>query len=249
MLKRKRSSSELSFSSSSTGSAFNSPTRLGAEYIDMSMIAATPIPSPFSSRSLMATPSHLHSRTMKRFRDSRPSEQEIHERTLNLLFSAAQKPTSAPLLQQQPTPVLAQRPAQQQQQQQQQKPQSSLHSFWKLPASSAPPQPRSTAISFLSPAADSSLYGGPTDCQDCGRALRGACGGGDDGDYSMDVDVDDGMQDDYGGDAGCAGCGKHVCSHCSITNLGERRRCLGCAGRPVWARGLGWTPEFRLGVN
>lgn len=54
-----------------------------------------------------------------------------------------------------------------------------------------------------------------------------------------DNDDDDAMMDvDEGGDVGfqtttttgCGACGKHVCSHCSITKLGERRRCLRCAG-------------------
>lgn len=29
----------------------------------------------------------------------------------------------------------------------------------------------------------------------------------------------------------CGACGKCVCFSCSVSNLGEERRCLGCAGR------------------
>ena len=65
----------------------------------------------------------------------------------------------------------------------------------------------------------------PTSCEDCGRALIASGTGLDDGDN----DDDDVMMDvDEGGDGGfqtttttgCGACGKHVCSHCSITNLG-----------------------------
>ena len=70
--------------------------------------------SPIRRTSRSSTPAHLHSRTMKRFRDSRPSDEEIHrkfyewrahrhhhqnqsstslrqdptERTLNMLYTA-----------------------------------------------------------------------------------------------------------------------------------------------------------------
>lgn len=80
IMKRKRSESELSFSSSSTGSAFNSPTRTGAAAFGLSNDCE--LTSPL--RRLMAAPSHLPSRTMKRFRDDRPSQDEIHRKFLGL---------------------------------------------------------------------------------------------------------------------------------------------------------------------
>lgn len=50
------------------------------------------------------------------------------------------------------------------------------------------------------------------------------------------MDIDGGF--DGGGEGtSCGACGKPVCSHCSITNLGEQRRCLTCAGRRVVAIG------------
>lgn len=62
--KRKRSISE---STSSSTSSFNSPP------------SVSNFPSPFAR--MEASPSHLHSRTLKRFRDSRPSENEVHRKT------------------------------------------------------------------------------------------------------------------------------------------------------------------------
>ncbi|KAL6413393.1 ORF21 protein [Ilyonectria robusta] len=98
VLKRKRSASEL-LSSPSSVSSFNSPPHGAA------------IRNPFATMDM--TPIHLHSRTLKRFRDSRPSENEVHrkfyswsptrpflnnhshvlvERTLNMLYSAQHQP-------------------------------------------------------------------------------------------------------------------------------------------------------------
>lgn len=76
VLKRKRSTSELcsSPSASSTCSSafsFNSPptsTTQAPIFWDSSNV----------SRNLFAAPAHLNSRTMKRFRDGRPSEEMVH---------------------------------------------------------------------------------------------------------------------------------------------------------------------------
>ena len=70
VLKRKRSESELSFSST-----FSSPPRPGSSAFDFSAME-TESWGFLTSRS--STPSHLPSRTMKRFRDNRPSEAEVH---------------------------------------------------------------------------------------------------------------------------------------------------------------------------
>ncbi|RYP44190.1 hypothetical protein DL768_009338 [Monosporascus sp. mg162] len=226
VLKRKRSESEFSATSSS---AFTSPPRPFASAMDICFTS----PSPTRPQSRSMAPAHLPSRTLKRFRDSRPSDELIHRRTLDMLYSAAQK---------------------QKQQQQQQWPeevttqvqvppesprdsrsgggsgsgqQTSLHSFWKLPPTSA------AASSASPPPVDPAIYA-PTSCEDCGQTLGGEDGGGD----SMDIDGLDG-----GEQTSCRACGKHVCSHCSITNLGEQRRCLKCAGKKAGpgVAGLGWT--------
>ena len=77
VLKRKRSESEISFSSSS---AFSSPPR--PEQNGMFDFGSVAMPSlrlrPTASQWANAAPSHLPSRTMKRVRDNRPSEDEVY---------------------------------------------------------------------------------------------------------------------------------------------------------------------------
>ncbi|RYP52325.1 hypothetical protein DL769_010699 [Monosporascus sp. CRB-8-3] len=224
VLKRKRSESEFSVASSS---AVSSPPRLFASTMGIDFTS----PSPSGPQSRSMAPAHLPSRTLKRFRDSRPSDEFIHRRTLNLLYSAAQKQKQQQQQQQQwPEGATAQVQAQPE------NPhdsgsgsgqQTSLHSFWKLPPTSAP-------ASIASPPPVDRVIYEPTSCEDCGQTLGGEDGSGD----SMDIDGLDG-----GEQTSCRACGKHVCSHCSITNLGEQRRCLRCAGKRVGAGngGLGWT--------
>lgn len=96
--------------------------------------------------------------------------------------------------------------------------QQSLHRFWNI--NSAP------ATSVLEPAFDQQMSA-PSACEDCGAGL-----GGVDGD-SMDLN---GLEDHS-----CGACGKSVCFSCSVSNLGEQKRCLQCAGRRVWIGGIGWT--------
>ncbi|KAK5631530.1 hypothetical protein RRF57_007244 [Xylaria bambusicola] len=82
LLKRKRSESELSTSTTST---FNSPPRVNCfspESTDVSMddftfTAHYPVSplSRFSNKNL-----HVPGRTMKRLRDNRPSEHEVHRK-------------------------------------------------------------------------------------------------------------------------------------------------------------------------
>ncbi|KAI1459987.1 hypothetical protein F4805DRAFT_419457 [Annulohypoxylon moriforme] len=213
VLKRKRSESELSFSSSS---AFSSPPR--PDQFSTMDIDTSPI-----RMSRGSTPAHLHSRTLKRFRDSRPSDEEIHQRTLNMLYTA-QKQQIAHQNYQSNAQLNNALPAQPRTSTQAQ---ASLHSFWKLPSSAAVTSgPAVTAL------IDHTIYEGPVNCEDCGQPLREGASEGD----SMDVDG-------FGAEinTGCGSCGKHVCSHCSITNLGEQRQCLICAGKKVWVGGLGWA--------
>ncbi|KAK2023767.1 hypothetical protein LX32DRAFT_676403 [Colletotrichum zoysiae] len=211
--KRKRSESGL-FTS------FTSPARSESSIESLDSPVS---PSPVYPRAYV-TPSHLPSRTMKRFRDNRPSENQIHQRTLNMLYSAQQQaqqhatnqtrdagpePFPAPA----PAPVSAARNTQ-----------KSLHNFWTI--KSAPPPP-STAPSSA-PSVDPAAALSPISCEDCGAGLGSPDGG-------MDVDDACGY---YGAgseaDRSCGACGRHVCSHCSITNLGAQRRCLQCVGPTPW---------------
>ncbi|OJD21204.1 hypothetical protein ACJ73_07458 [Blastomyces percursus] len=55
----------------------------------------SPIPMPFLGTATITVdepPRHLHSRTRKRFRNDRPDDQSIYDKTLQWLFSAQQKP-------------------------------------------------------------------------------------------------------------------------------------------------------------
>ncbi|CAJ0545292.1 Ff.00g087650.m01.CDS01 [Fusarium sp. VM40] len=183
--KRKRSVSELCPSPSSV-SSLDSPPRPGNALINPFAIMA-------------AAPIHLHSRTMKRFRDSRPSAETIHQRTLDMLYSAQNQHQDAevPFEHTQPPSETTQPESNQQ----------SLHRFWNI--SSAP----STTNSNLN-----QTQLAPSNCDDCGAGLSG----GDDG---MEID---GLDNE---DHSCGACDKHVCFSCSVSNLGEQRRCLQCAGR------------------
>ncbi|KAI0976754.1 hypothetical protein F4678DRAFT_414398 [Xylaria arbuscula] len=234
-LKRKRSESELSTSTTST---FNSPPRISsfAQSIDMSMDTdGFTFTSPFavSPRTHFINKnldfSHVPGRTMKRLRDNRPSEHEVHQRTLDMLYAAQRQSTpqgtSTSNHQQHQTPIAVQPGASSSTTHQ-----SNLHSFWNLPS-----RPPTLPGACLPPSAADT----PTECEDCGQKL---CG--DDGDMAMDIDDMSGPQA-----MSCRACGKHVCSHCSITNLGEQRRCLTCAGTESragggsraavpWARGM-----------
>ncbi|CEJ85385.1 hypothetical protein VHEMI03755 [[Torrubiella] hemipterigena] len=201
-LKRKRSMSEMT--SSTASSPFSSP--LGQDSIMLNFG-----PRPF------AAPAHLNSRTMKRFRDSRPSENEIHQRTLNILFQAQQQqsqyPESVYDAAQSPTPVVEYQPQQQQQQQQ------SLHSFWNINS-------KPTATNTFE--VQQTMSG--TSCEDCGANL--ASGSTGDG---MDVDS-------FGQTStACSACGKFVCFSCSVSNLGEQNRCLRCAKPGAWPETNGWS--------
>lgn len=44
----------------------------------------------------------------------------------------------------------------------------------------------------------------------------------------------------------CFGCGKHVCFSCSVSNLGEEKRCLRCANRGAWVDTAGWPGTFAM---
>ncbi|KAM0222850.1 hypothetical protein ACHAPA_001381 [Fusarium lateritium] len=193
--KRKRSISELCSSPSSV-SSFDSPPRAG-----------NTLTNPFAI--MAAGPIHLHSRTMKRFRDSRPSAEKIHQRTLNMLYSAQSQHQDAEVpFEHTQTQSETTRPESNQQ---------SLHRFWNI--SSVP----STTNSNLNQAELT-----PSNCDDCGAGLSG----GDDG---MDID---GLDNE---DHSCGACGKHVCFSCSVSNLGEQRRCLQCAGRNGQPSRAAWS--------
>ncbi|KAL2268183.1 hypothetical protein VTJ83DRAFT_3029 [Remersonia thermophila] len=230
VLKRKRSDEfgQVCLASPRFGGDFN---------FNVTMSIGAPAPSFFSTQS--STPSHLPSRTMKRFRDNRPPEQEVYKHTLDLLYSAQrrsqthhQPPPSADLRPIAPEPsfVQPQEPSAQRKPQQR-----SLHSFWDIrvspsPSTSSATSPASSATSLAFSVPD--LRNVPENCEDCGAAL----GDGDGVDATM-MDVDS-----YGrglADRICVACRKAVCGSCSISNLGEDRRCLACTGMRRGVGGFG----------
>ncbi|RKU40437.1 hypothetical protein DL546_002819 [Coniochaeta pulveracea] len=201
-LKRKRSESEFSSSSSST---LSSPLQL-----ELSNHGVSIEPIPYGR-----TPSYLPSRTMKRFRNSRPSDQQVHQHTLSKLYSARQQGPStihdtSTLSEPVPSPSATSSD------------QRSLHTFWHISA----PLPRNTAPPPLVQKAAFSLTNSPTSCEDCGAAFHA---GGDDFDM-MEVDV---RAYDTACANKCVTCGKLVCGSCSISVLGVEPRCLMCAGREM----------------
>lgn len=228
------------------------------------------------SPSRSCTPSHLPSRTFKRLRNGRPSDHEVHrksddgaaspprgpflswgmfpdsllrhvrastENTLQMLYRAQQRPqqpqngfpplpAASPSTAPSPPPVscvkphasAAPAPAQSQR---------SLHSYWNiLPGQQSAP---GLALSpALGPPVDATVDH-PTTCEDCGVELGGEDAAVDDG-YGFETYI-----------SSCSLCCKAVCFSCSISNLGEQRRCLVCAGKrdapKRWATTAGWTPE------
>ncbi|KAK2589420.1 hypothetical protein QQS21_012902 [Conoideocrella luteorostrata] len=201
-LKRKRSEPELCSSPSSSSSIFSSPPSNGMA--EVNLLAFYNMPA-----------AHLNSRTFKRFRDNKPSDEQVHQHTLSLLYSAQQQnqhqdtqrtPTEPPLH----AAITA--PAGKQQ---------SLHRFWRI---NSDPTPIESPQAILKPIMTSS------DCEDCGASLRAS---GGDSDMAMDNFAAENIV--------CGACGKHVCFSCSVSNLGEEKRCLQCAGRRVWVGGVGWA--------
>ncbi|KAH6681035.1 hypothetical protein F5X68DRAFT_26046 [Plectosphaerella plurivora] len=204
VLKRKRSSSELS---SSTSSTFGSSPIRPDSFMDMDTTPIYPSASFFTNPRAQGT-AYQPGRTMKRTRNNRPSEDEVHRRTLNLLFSAQQQPSA-------PSPTTSEASLPETPRRAPQPVQRSLHSFWAI--SARPTQTPSTSpIRECAP---------PTSCDDCGSSLSA-------GNDAMDID-------DYGMDAdhACTACRKIVCSSCSVSNLGEQRRCLQCARRRDYSSG------------
>ncbi|TVY91321.1 hypothetical protein LAWI1_G008494 [Lachnellula willkommii] len=219
VLKRKRSDSEISSSSSMLSSPLSINTFMSIDSVQ-------------SHQPQISTPSLFSSRTRKRHRDNRPSEADVHNHTLSILFSAQQQQQSPPQLHISP-PSFAQQtpvaclPAQQ----------SSLHSFWTLPSSRQSFSSTDSSDTLISPmtipAADSFFR--PINCEDCDASLNPENNG-----EAMDVDVMMDANIAEGSNHACTGCGKQVCHGCAVSNLGADRKCLMCAGKKKWVGGLGW---------
>lgn len=246
LLKRKRSEDELSSFSSSSPLVPASSGDVTTLDMDVDMDMDQCIDSPLSALTIRSptrscTPSHLPSRTFKRLRNGRPSDREVHQNTLQMLYRAQQRPLEpqnalspqppasssippSPVPAVQPHSPAMSAPAQGQR---------SLHSFWSLPSSRQPP-PEPTLSSFLGPSVED-MVDQPTTCGDCGVELGGEDAAVDDG-YGFETYI-----------SSCSLCRKAVCFSCSVSNLGEQRRCLVCAGKEDrqkrWVGTDGWASE------
>lgn len=236
IIKRKRSDSEMSTSSSLLSSPLSASNSMS---IDSQ-----------SHQPHISTPSLFASRTRKRYRDNRPSESEVYgmpclflsvdwqalipptEHTLSLLFSAQRnpQPTSLPtsFRASQSQPVASVQSSQQ----------ASLHAFWHGPMSSSTGGSSPSSTYSASPANTpgpspqmTSMFPA-TNCEDCDASL-GQSSYGD----AMDVDMMD-VDMSMTGCHACTACGKQVCHSCSVSNLGAERKCLACAGRKMGAFGF-----------
>ncbi|KAI9807841.1 MAG: hypothetical protein M1825_005146 [Sarcosagium campestre] len=216
-----------------------------------------------NSASIMdITPAHLPSRTRKRFRGGRPSDEIVHRHTLQLLFTAqsnhhqphhtltpssSSSPGFAPeddcddqdMLYDDVDSTLASGAVQK----------TSLHAFWSLPASTIP---RQTALpggyggggggNALPTLDDSSA----SRCEDCNVALEAPSAPSRPPDacepqmqMQMHLDRLDGM------DAfGCLRCERSICDACAAVFGSADRLCYGCVRRSErtreWVGGLGW---------
>ena len=243
VLKRKRSDSEIS----TTSSLLSSPLSNSFMTIDS-----------FQSQQQIATPSLFASRTRKRHRDNRPSEADVHrepvpalpsaelmsltptsEHTLSLLFSAQNNSHPQPQSQNFEQAPIASIPMSIEPERHQ----SSLHSFFTIPPARHSSPSSLYSSSSSSPADIPSLNTAAsylfhaTNCEDCNASLGQA------GDANgMDIDMMD-LDVASGGNYACEQCGKTVCHGCAVSNLGEQRRCLNCAGTrgKTWVGGLGWV--------
>lgn len=247
-LKRKRSESEISTTSSLLSSPLHA-NNSNSMHIDSPSIRS---PNLFSSR------------TKKRHRDNRPNEDTVHrmsphssnptaprpilinstEHTLSILYSAQQPSNINTNCMPPPSPsaisprtIIPHPPNNAPHQ-------ASLHTFWQLPSNRqiSPSSDSSyTSSTSVSPKTITHPHLIPTNCEDCDASLANMDGGDEmDVDTIMDIDMYGAGETNHA----CTNCGKQVCHSCAVSNLGVERKCLTCAGsnrnESKWVGGLGW---------
>ncbi|TQS35201.1 hypothetical protein Golomagni_04386 [Golovinomyces magnicellulatus] len=156
------------------------------------------------------------SRTRKRHRNSRPSDSEVFDHTLSILFSAQRN--SQTLSQDFSSKANSEPPSTLLPSPHQPKNQSFLSSYWNI--SSRRETPCSSKDSIFS-AGDLLIPKQPaklllpmtTACEDCGKALYD--------NKSIPIYFD-------GEEHRCRHCGKYVCDSCSISYIGTEMKCLNC---------------------
>ncbi|KAI9879519.1 MAG: hypothetical protein M1830_008312 [Pleopsidium flavum] len=227
--KRKRSTSTFSpFSDSSCASpskreSSHSPTLFHTFCSsDITMAETTHQIDNWTMTITEITPWHLHSRTRKRFRDSRPEESTVHKNTFQKLVSAQRSPSATPipsLPQAPPSPSPSTSPTHHPH------PQTSLLSFWALPYRPTASRPSP----FTTPTSPTTVPEAPK-CEDCDAPLTPT--------EAEALDVEMGGTDAESSYA-CRGCGREVCGTCAV--MGDVRTCLQCAtSSKTWLGGIGW---------
>lgn len=209
LLKRKRSIDAPSSPSIYQSTTY--PSTSSAQYDRLDSTPSTSTSSPTSHP-------NLNSRTQKRYRDNRPSEDTIHAATLQKLYAAQrQHPNAEPVMS---API---EPLHGSQQDRTHRAQSSLHSFWRIPSA------QNGAI-LHDPGVGSSARAQEARCEDCDAPMQDGDDemmGGSGDDYTMT-----GMTEleaiAHKGGGYCSNCGKRVCGLCSLVR--DRRTCLQCAG-------------------
>jgi len=175
---------------------------------------STDSPSTSSSTSTppQSSSSTSASRTLKRYRDNRPSEEIIHATTMQKMY-AAQRQGHAP------EPLLSTPIMDIDTQSDSGYGQKRLDSFWAVP--------KTQTCSAKQTWTNQQSWHGPR-CEDCDAPIvdtEDIAGGMGGADYQMSGT--DAAEVQSGGC--CAGCGRRVCGLCSLVR--EQRVCLECAGK------------------
>jgi hypothetical protein len=206
-LKRKRST-DLSASTSPFSATSNTTSSI--------LSRQSHSPSPFQSHSGPHQTAGINSRTLKRFRDNRPSEDMIHQKTMQRLYAAQRQGQAV-----QPIMSAALEEDGPQRQVGMAIGQKSLESFWRVANARPSTQTRSgTSIVVGSQGVR---------CQDCDAPMKETQIDGE-GDYNM-ISSTPLKVTAHSGGGQCEGCEKVVCGLCSLVRV--HRVCLECAGR-VW---------------
>ncbi|KAG9240092.1 hypothetical protein BJ878DRAFT_320387 [Calycina marina] len=184
VLKRKRSDSEISSSSSLLNVTPQFPFNV------MSM--------DYHWQNQIQTRSLFSSRTRKRYRNNRPDESQVHQHTLSLLYSAqraAQSYPSPPMFEQQdPTAPLPNSNARTRQ--------PSLHSFWQVSnVRQSSPSSSASSSGDVTPTVEMTSPLQATSCEDCDTSREQA-------DDAMDIDMMDIGTAISGKNYLCSRCGK-----------------------------------------
>jgi hypothetical protein len=174
-------------------------------------------PSPFQSHPASHEAPGVNSRTLKRYRDNRPPEDMIYQKTLHRLYAAQRQGHNAGPVLSPPLDETTSRVGEGDM-----SGQKSLDAFWRIPSAQEGSQIR------LGPSVAGESQGAR--CEDCDSPMKESQTDGE-GDYDM-TETASLETIAHSGGGQCTTCAKMVCGLCSLVR--EYRVCLECAGK-------GWT--------